>query len=1160
MTTHIDNRKAAVVGALLEELVGPCERGTEIDCSNDIHFDTAVAAAGPWLQKGTRDEILARDKPTKRYGVAVLYPYATAQDESTVRPEDESLLDVEKRLDANAAREAVESFQFGLPNEATDALQDIAKREVLPEHSVDSEDLDLNAVNAYRPSSLGVTFLAQFPEGSELRLSASGGRYSKKRIVVEGRNRDWWLRRRWSLEGLWTAEQLSGEGVQTLTAETNDPTFRLVAEIYSRPFGAGNCRMITITLVNRTTVVEGAILEECCLFQTGFSAHILTVNDEPGVLPYPESSTRALDAEERSINLLYRHAPTYAIGHGCAADWTNDRRTIYATCLPTFETPAITPDVRRTDGTILEVPMAALAGNVNGEDGFSALEEVITLYEQWINKLRLEAEMLPEEHREAARKHISDCLHCLQRMHSGLIFLKSDVIALEAFRLANQAILLQQTRSSRQARRLSYDAQNKCWTFSDPFPMVRFEAGRSWRAFQIAFLLLSIPSVADGKSLDRNTVELIWFPTGGGKTEAYLGLSAFSIFYHRLICPSDTGVHVLMRYTLRLLTAQQFQRASGLIVAMEYLRRKNDVKLGPKPFSIGIWLGGSTTPNDRADAIKTYTSLTKGIQNTSNKFIINRCPWCSAQMGPLRTAAKTPSNVPKCPGYERANSTVVFKCTDPLCDFSSGLPIFVIDEDIYEERPTLLIGTVDKFAMLAWKPMARSIFGLGIDGKRLHSPPNLIIQDELHLISGPLGSIVGLYEVVISDLTTDHRTDPPILPKIVSSTATIRRFEEQVRSLYGRSSVALFPPPGLTAGDSFFARYERATDGSLTPGQKYLGVHAPGLGSMQTVQVRTYSALLQAPMSLTSPLDQDPWWTLLTFFNSLRELGTTLSLFQSDIPDYQNVLRARYALRPNEIRRLRNIMELTGRLRGDEVQEAIDSLDTPVASSNAKPVDVCLASNIIEVGIDIPRLSLICIVGQPKTTSQYIQVTGRVGRQRKLPGLVVTIYGASKPRDRSHFERFRSYHERLYAQVEPTSVTPFSPQALDRVLHAVMAAYARQAGSARLATSPDPYPDDLMKALNKILVDRVRLVDPLEEQNLQRLFELRKDQWKRWGRIHWEGKPTNENTPLLREAGSYVSPSVASISWSTPMSMRNVDAECEVEITQNYLNDFMKED
>ena len=651
---------------------------------------------------------------------------------------------------------------------------------------------------------------------------------------------------------------------------------------------------------------------------------------------------------------------------------------------------------------------------------------------------------------------------------------------------------------------------------------------------------------------DREVVELIWFPTGGGKTEAYLGLAAFFMFHRRLVGSDDVGVNVLMRYTLRLLTAQQFQRASALIVAMEYLRRQNK-PLGSAEFSIGIWLGSATSPNSRQEAVQVHRSLVRGERNATNKFILSRCPWCGAHMGPVNLPPRAAPAIPKCLGYERSGPSVVFKCPDAACDFQAGLPVYVVDEDIYEKRPTLVIGTVDKFAMLAWEPSARSLFGLDANGVRTCSPPGLIIQDELHLISGPLGSMVGLYEGVIEELCTDRRGDDPVVPKLICSTATIRRYKDQVRALYGRTRTVLFPPPGLSADDSFFATRERLENG-VTGGRRYVGIFAPGLGSLQTVQVRTFTALLQAPMLLDKG-EQDPWWTLLTFFNSLRELGTTLSLFQSDIPDYQNVLRNRFSLKGPQIRRLRNILELTGRLQGDEVQESIDSLEIPSTSSTPRPVDVCLASNIIEVGVDIDRLSLICVVGQPKTTSQYIQVTGRIGRKKDRPGLVVAIYGASKPRDRSHFERFRSYHERLYAHVEPTSVTPFSPPALERALHAVMAAYARQAGDVGQAQSPNPYPQELMESLKELLEKRAAIVDGPEVPNLVNTFSQREAQWKRWQRIRWKGNPTLENTPLLREAGSYAPPYIANVSWSTPMSMRNVDAECQVEITQNYLND-----
>jgi len=670
----------------------------------------------------------------------------------------------------------------------------------------------------------------------------------------------------------------------------------------------------------------------------------------------------------------------------------------------------------------------------------------------------------------------------------------------------------------------------------------------SWRPFQIAFVLTALESTAAKDSDERQTVELIFFPTGGGKTEAYLCLAAFSMFYRRLKEPSDTGVDVLMRYTLRLLTAQQFQRAGALICAMEHLRA-TEPGLGDDRFTIGIWVGGAVTPNDRADARRSRRKLEAGDSGAENKFVVLRCPWCAAQMGEIKSTGRARRNAPKTAGYVERDRTVALCCPDQACEFADALPILVVDEDIYDNPPTLVIGTVDKFAMLAWRPAARSLFGLGAAGQRVLSPPNLIIQDELHLISGPLGSILGLYETLVDELCTDRR-GPVAKSKIVSSTATIRRSEQQIQDLYARTDAVLFPARGLDASDSFFARYARDGGGNLRPGRLYVGVHGSGLGSVQTAQVRSFASLLQAPMPLDAS-DRDPWWSLVVFFNSLRELGTSLSLLQSDIPDYLKVLRNRLGLPPEEIRRLWNILELTGRLRNDEIPRAMDALEVPTTGSG-RAVDICLASNIVEVGVDIDRLSLICVVGQPKTTSQYIQVTGRIGRRWwERPGLVATIYSPSKPRDRSHFEKFRSYHERLYAQVEPTSVTPFSPPVLDRALHAVLIAYVRQFGEQDLL--PRPVPEELIDAAGELLEARVAVIDPAELDNLQAVFAKRYEQWKRWGRIHWTGQGADGDIPLMRAAGGYASSTAARLSWPVPTSLRNVDAECRAEITAHYL-------
>jgi hypothetical protein len=1158
MVDHIADR-LVILDSLRRELVGPDPRGEELDCSQPVSFATADKSYGPWRQRESGEEILQRDPPVKRYGIGVLYPAQTLD-------QDDSGLDAILTQATTVSSESVDlPPDDPLTPEGRKDLDDIQQRGGAPPSETETEELDLSSANSYRPSSVAVSFLASVTEDTYLIVEASGGRYQRFPVTIEGKDRAWWLRSPVSLHARFNGKDLLSNDKKVIrpteVEALNLKGLDIKVEVYARPSAVSKGRLFTVCIVNRSSASS---VDEHSLFQVHFSTRFEPSDQQSEILPYPSVLLDKPDEEEESLALLYREVETFAIGHGCAADWTtNAKRTralsITGECLPVFETPSVTPDIRRPDGTAIDVPMAVLAGLVSGNDGFSALEDVAGAYEQWIAEKGKEISFLDVNYRASAQRHLQECTRCAERMHEGIAFLKSDPRAMKAFRLANEAILLQQLHSRREPRSLLYDARTKRLIFAEPYnapdPRVEVPGRGKWRAFQIAFLLMSLRSTADGNAPDRRTVELIWFPTGGGKTEAYLALSAFSILIRRLRNSTDIGVEVLMRYTLRLLTAQQFQRASGLACALEYLRQRpvNSSDLGKVPFSIGIWLGGSSTPNTRQQARSALSALGKAQAYAENPFIITKCPWCAAEMGPVKLDTKTPPALPKVYGYERQGDTVVFKCPDRACDFAQGLPILVIDEDIYDVRPTLVIGTVDKFAMLAWRPEARALFGLAPSGVRESSPPGLIIQDELHLISGPLGSMVGLYEALIEELCTDRRNGV-IPPKLVTSTATIRRYEDQIRDLYGRNDVALFPPPGLSAADSFFARYARLSDGSPAPGRMYVGVHAPGLGSLQTTQVRAFTALLQAPLTLPETA-RDPWWTVLTFFNSLRELGTTLSLFQSDIPDYLRVIRNRTGAQPEQIRRLRNVKELTGRLPSDEIPLAISALEAEYGAQRT-PVDVCLASNIIEVGVDIDRLSLMTVVGQPKTTSQYIQVTGRVGRRWwERPGIVATIYVASKPRDRSHFEKFRSYHERLYAQVEPTSVTPYSRPALERALHAVMVAYVRQLGADAVARSPYPIPEELLTTLRNLLLPRVTQIDPAELASFERLFDARVDEWRRWERNRYSGSQTDEELPLLRPAGAYASPEHIRISWSTPQSMRSVDAECQVEITTLYLND-----
>lgn len=1144
-----------LLAALRAELVGPSPAGTEINCAGELVFDTPQAASGPYRQAGTGEEILTGDRPGKRYGVGVLYPIGL---ELEIDPGNSAAED--DGLDATAASRAEEN---ALDVAETEAIADkdrdddtdrLTARRAIAREAAD-DDLPLTTANGFRPSSLGLSFVCDLSDADHLEVVLSGARYRGKDIAIRstGARWTWWLREPFTISARFPRASLAaGRGMVPADVEkgTLPDGIALDLAAFTRPLGSDRY-LLTVSAVNRSSAKAP---DSSSIFQVQLACK---AGGAAIFCPYEERQRVGDDPELASLALLYRDVPAFAIGHGCSADWTAPEGSHRATevltaALPEVELPSTTPEIRDDEGNTIAVPMAPLAGIVADDDGVQSLRDIVAGYTAWIETQEARIDDV-SDHRDAAVDHMRLCREARDRMKDGIDFLVSgkDPLAAEAFRLANWAMLLQQQRSGHPLRETIYDRKAKRIRIEGGFTP-RTEGRGTWRPFQIAFVLACLRSTAQGTAPDRGVVELIFFPTGGGKTEAYLALTAFSIFYRRLRDGNDAGVDVLMRYTLRLLTAQQFQRASALICAMEHIRKQHVESLGGHQISIGVWLGASVTPNSRRDAV---TALRKLIRDGAgeNPFILLRCPWCAAQMGPIKASqgGRPVKTEPKIAGYVAREESVALICPDATCEFHKGLPVYVIDEDVYERRPSLVIGTVDKFAMLAFRPGARRLFGLTGGGDREVSPPNLIVQDELHLISGPLGSMVGLYETVIQELATDRRSGEPVPPKIVGSTATIRRYEKQVRDLYARDEVALFPPRGIDAGDSYFASYARDGEGKLEHGRVYVGVHGAGLGSVQTAQVRTFTTLLQAAYMLDADV-RDPWWTLLVFFNSLRELGTSVSLLQSDIPDYFRVVAKRLGLDSADVRRIWRDTELTGRLRNDEVPAAIEELEVRFTEEANRAVDVCLASNIVEVGVDIDRLSLMSVVGQPKTTAQYIQATGRVGRSWwERPGLVATIYSASKPRDRSHFEKFRSYHERLYAQVEPTSVTPFAPPVLDRALHAVIVAYIRQL--AHDGTGPRPVPDDLLEAARQLLQDRVDHVDPDESEQLAAVFAKRAEQWRKWGYSDWLADNDSEDYALLRYAGSYASREEQLLSWAVPTSLRNVDAECRAEVTQAYL-------
>ncbi len=1088
-------------------------------------------------------ETILSESPLQRYKIGVLYPKTTGGQEAEE-------LEKEAASTAELPQENEEASK-ALSKNAEEALEKIQAREIREDLPEEESISDLAYSGIQRPASVAISFFIpkSANKASHLKFSLSGGTYDSGEAPYS------WVREPISLEAQKTIEELfSKQGSVLLESTGHAAALNIKLKVFVREH-RGKGIVVTYSAINETPAsIDGERLsnDRRSAFQVQLKAEFLTKDgqEEFGISAYPKPENRENDLEEQSLDLLYRDAETYAVGHGCAAAWPTKSRDsfvtkIWSTPFPEYEIHSITPVLKREDGSRIEISMAALAGLDPQKGGFAAIDELIERYDAWIKSKRQEAAKLHQNFRPAADKNLDLCEESLARMKQGRKFLQEDKKAQLAFELANKAILIQQKRGSDKRRDLIIDEEKLRISFSRPFEDTDSILKRDipykgkWRPFQIAFLLLALKSSALGEAPDRDIVDLIWFPTGGGKTEAYFGLAAFSIFYRRLADPEDSGVSALMRYTLRLLTADQFERASGLICALEHIRREDPESLGAQPFSIGIWLGQSTTPNSREEARKNLRELKAQGIKAGNKFLVTKCPWCSAQIGPVRVGRKTEVR-----GYEQEGNRVKIHCSDQQCDFSDELPIYVVDEDIYESKPTLIIGTVDKFAQVAWDERCRSIFGLDENGQRDVSPPGLIIQDELHLISGPLGSMVGLYETIIEEFCTDHRTGKSVKPKIVCSTATIRRFESQIKALYARPSAKLFPASGIEASDSFFSKWQSHSE---ERGRKYIGIFAPG-ESIQTMQVRTMAIALQGALYLPKAL-RDPYWTLLSFFNSLRELGNTITLFQSDILTRLNIFRRREGL--TELRWLNNILELTSRLKNDEIDAVRGDLKVvyPPEEKYSDVIDVCLASNIIEVGVDIPRLSLMTIVGQPKTTAQYIQVSGRVGRTPDKPGLILTIYGASKPRDRSHFEKFTTYHQKLYAQVEPTSVTPFSGPALERALHALIVSYLRQTlPESRLASSW-PMPDAEIAYAIKIIKNRVAAIySDLDDQkyvlaDVEEHIDRFLTSWKINQTFMWETKEGQDG--LIYRAGAYVTQAVANRSFKTPQSMRNVDLECK---------------
>ena len=827
-------------------------------------------------------------------------------------------------------------------------------------------------------------------------------------------------------------------------------------------------KTMTVSISNTKTECDRSEYSKYTLFQPKIKIY---ANNEKTFVEAKKNVYLTESEESKEYDLLYSKMKCYAQGHGCAVSWDTDSETnsinyIQTEFLPECEIRQMKPS-DEFKGDILSMEYIYKTPKENIVSGINDLCDKYTL---WINETEQKINNVEERLKDVANKNMEKCKKSCERIRLAADLINKDKNVERAFRLANKAMYMQ--------RKMQLKIKGK-------------KEEIKWYPFQLAFFLQELESIANKSSSNRNLVDLLWFPTGGGKTEAYLGIAAFTIFLRRLVNnpEQNAGVTVFTRYTLRLLAFQQFERASTLICACELIRREECIP--GEPINIGLWAGAALTPNKIEEAeVKLelrQPKKDKDYESIGDPKQIKKCPWCGRKI--------TQEN------YSIINEKMIIRCSNDDCEFSSeeGLPIVLIDEQIYQKPPTFIVSTVDKFAQVALNDGAGAIFGITKSSDKC-LPPDLIIQDELHLISGPLGTITGLYEsAVIGLIARDNNYNP----KIVASTATIKNADEQIKALYA-SGYSQFPAQGIDINDSFFAVISTPED---KPARKYLG--CMGIGTSPTMMmICVMSSLLFATRYLASLKKFsndviDSFWTLTIYFNTLRELGGAIIRVIDDIQSRHNFLKGTKFKDIYEINEPENIsyneyQELTSRIPSESIGEVLLELENKYPKDKTKRVyDFLLASNMISVGVDVGRLGTMIVVGQPKLTAEYIQATSRVGRS--TPGLVITTYNQAKSRDRSHFEQFYQYHQTFYKYVEATSLTPFADRARDRALQTVYVMLCRYwIEDLRENTAAKNYKTDdpRLKQVREYILNCVNKIDAQEYENVKKELEKIEEEWE----------------------------------------------------------------
>ncbi len=1045
--------------------------------------------------------------PTSSYITGLLYPADTDV------TEDENYFDVEftkKKFDADG--EAMEAGIFE-----------------------DEEPEDRIKGGFQKPSSVGVSFYV-VNAVSKINVYINWGKYHAEQIqgeVVDGTLEEDAENKKKKKHTVYVREQMhdvveidlnNGKRSEQITLDSNSKIY-----IYVMKMQLDNGHKMVSVYLHNNDKSDG---EEKEYEKVMFQVEMLIEDELMNPIFVPEYVCRKVELEDE---YYYKGRPVYARGRGCAASWSMavdevNATSVRTTFIPDYEIPSVSAQIE--DMPELVFSMLQMGSPKKKTEVIKNLRLLTSMYGNWIEEvLENDTAMKDDKFRAIGRAIIEKCNEANCRMNVGIDLIENDEKVYQAFVFMNQAMYLQRSITSFSK---DYGSGIPCSLrdfMSDMPEKGRKQDHSEWRPFQIAFVLLNLYGIVDGESPEREIVDLLYFPTGGGKTEAYLGLIAFTIAYRRLTAKEETeyekdgGVTVFLRYTLRLLTTQQRDRLMRLIVAMEQLREKNTELYGNERITIGFWVGGNVTPNKFSDYSDTDQFKKKEFLRKLTKQII-KCPYCGK---PIERDDYI---------INEKGKSVQIHCSDDYCMFSKKtgrtIPVYLVDEEIYAKCPTVIISTVDKFTRLPWTEKVGLLFGktdrycsrcghIAIGDKqhpgrhnadeaaglekadvvacRPFYPPDLIIQDELHLITGPLGTIYGGYETVVEEMCCVERNGKKIRPKYVVSTATIKNAGEQIKFLYGRDNFAQFPPSGFDTRDSFFIRevplpqenlaslseerLQELIDGGQKPFRQYIGICASGQ-SVKTTLIRLYSIILQTALDLAKePAFEDyidPYYTLIGYFNSIRELGGAVRLLDDDIKSRIRVVKNKYNSPVQRYISIDGKKEITSRIPSWKIAQVLEKLAISYDKKKERQncYDVVIATNMIAVGMDVDRLGLMTVVGQPKQNSEYIQATSRVGRQH--PGIIFTVYNPYRPRDLSNYENFVGFHSQMYRYVEGTTATPFAARARDRVLHALVVSLLRlkfeEMADNGDAVNINKISDNDIKRVKEMILERVKITAP----------------------------------------------------------------------------------